>query len=339
MPRAGFYNDNEYRAYPFVYKTTEAVASFAALPANGDIHVVYLTRDTDAKYRWTGSAYSVIELGDPTLPDSCVVDAGIIMGLMSEFDPTQHRVWLASINRAANVFTFTFQTNAPGATSQPLEFTRPVDAAEWLSEQVEAENWEGFLVTGPLTLLAQQMANGDSITFNSVDRVVEPARIQSLVKSYLRSVSIGNYRRTLVTPAAGCETGSDSINAREIVANAAGLQGDLRLKEGYNCRITQTDFNREIRVAAEPGAGAPPANELCSRGGELPIYAGETALDGSQFLSGGPACNETIATINGIGGPNVKIVGGVGISVTTDSNNSAVRIALDKNNLVGNCGA
>jgi hypothetical protein len=339
MPRAGFYNDNEYRAYPFVYKVTDAVPSFAELPSSGNKHMIYLTRDTGAKYRWTGNAYALLDPTAPALPDACILDAGVIMGLMSEFDPTQHSVWLESVSRVADVFTFTFRTDAPGAASQPLTFTRPADASEWLSEQVDAADWEGFFVTGPLTELAAQMPNNTAMTIANVDRVLEPARIQSLVKSYLRSVSLGNYRRTLVTPSSACETSSSAVNVREIVVNAEGLQGDLRLKEGYNCRISQTDFNREIRVAAEVGAGLPPDNELCSRGGELPLYAGEEPPEGSPFLSGGPACDETIATINGMGGPNVTLIGGPGVGVTTDSENFSVRVALDTNSLVGNCGA
>lgn len=339
MPRAGFYNDNEYRDYPFVYKVTDAVPEFAALPASGNIHTLYLTRDTGAKYRWTGSTYTLINPTDPALPDACIVDAGIIMGLMSEFDPTQHNVWLESVSRAADVFTFTFRTDAPGAASQPLTFTRPAAATEWLSEQVFAVDWEGFFVTAPLTTLAAQLANDASWNFTNVDRVLEPARIQSLVKSYLRSVSLGNYRRTMVTPAADCETSDSPTNTREIVVNAQGLQGNLRLKEGYNCRILQTDFNSELRVGAEVGAGAPPDNEICDNGGELPLYEGEAPPPGSQFLSGGPACDETISTINGVGGSNVTLVGGSGVSVTTDSATATVRIAVDNNNLVGNCGA
>lgn len=259
------------------------------------------------------------------------------MGLMSEFDPTQHSVWLESVSRAADVFTFTFRTDAPGAAGQPLMFTRPITATEWLSEQVTAADWEGFFVTGPLAELAEQLSNNTAITLTSAARVLEPARIQSLVKSYLRSVSLGNYRRTLVTPSSACETSSSAVNVREIVVNASGLQGNLRLKEGYNCRITQTDFNNEIRVAAEVGAGVPPDSELCSRGGELPVYGGEEAMAGSKFLSGGPACDETISTINGVGGANVNLVGGSGISITTDDANNIVRVTIDNNNLVGNC--
>lgn len=337
MPRAGFYNDNEYRAYPFVYKPTAAASSFETLPTSGDIYTIYLTRDTDKTYRWLDGAYSEILQTEPKLPDSCVVDAGIIMGLMSEFDPIQHTAWLESVSRDDDVFTFTFRTNAPGAADQPLRVERPADAAEWLSEQIFEENWEGFFVTGPLTALAAQMANGDSWVFTNVDHVFEPARIQSLVKSYLRSISVGNYRRTMVTPPEEWQTSDSPVNVREVVVNAVGLQGDLRLKEGYNCRIFQTDFNRELRVGAAIGVGAPPDNVLCSNGGELPLYEGETAPAGSQFLSGGPACNETISGINGVGGSNITLLGGSGISIVTDPATFTVRVVLDKNKLVGNC--
>lgn len=298
MPRAGFYNDNEYRAYPFVF---------------------------DANFN------------DIVLPNATIVDVSIIMGLMSGFDPTQHSVWLESISRTDDVFTFSFRTDAPGAASQPLTFTRPVDATEWLSEQIEGTNWEGFFVTGPLTDLAAQLDNGDELALTSTNRVLEPARVQSLVKSYLRSVSLGNYKRTMVTPSAVCVDESTATNNREIIVNAEGLQGNLRLKEGYNCRINQTDFDNTLRVAAALGSGLRPDNVLCNNGGELVMYEGETAPPGSKFLSGGPACDETISTINGVGGSDVTFVGGSGIKITVDNETATITVALDKNNLVGNC--
>lgn len=337
MPRAGFYNDNEYRAYPFVYKTVVAVPSFSALPASGSIHSIYLTRDTDNKYRWTGATYALIAPNVSTLPDACIVDAGIIMGLMSEFDATQHRVWLASVSRAADVFTFTFQTNAPGVAAQALVFSRPANATDWLSEQIIAADWEGFFVTGPLTELAQQIENGDSLAFENVDYVLEPARIQSLVKSYLRSISLGNYQRTMVTRSDDCQESNSETTTRAVIVNAENLQGPLRLKEGYNCRIAQADFNNELRVAAERGAGEATDSLLCSNGGELPLYEEEIPPEGSPFLSGGPACSETISTINGLGGSNLKIIGGSGVNVTTDSETATITITRDNNNLVGNC--
>lgn len=303
MPRPGFYNDNEYRAYPFVF-----AAGYADAP----------------------------------LPDSAVVDAGVIMGLQSGYAAAEHSVWLSAVDREGDTFLFTFRTDAPGAAAEPLVFSRQLAAEDWENEYAASDNWEGFLVTGPLTDLAALLAPGDALVLSAEARVLEPARIQSLVRTYLRSVSVGNYSRITVTPSQECR-GSESLDsesltpARTVVVNATNLQGPLELKEGYNCRILQTDYDRQLQIGAQRGNGAPPDAGLCENGSQLPLYEGEPLPEDSPFYSGGPACDEVLLTINGVGGKNVNLLGGAGVSVTSDGPNSTITIALNNNNLVGNC--
>lgn len=297
MPRAGFYNDNEYRAYPFVF---------------------------------TGNQYY-----DCPLPDATIVDAGIVMDLMSGFDPELHNVWLSRVSRAGNTFTFTFHTNAPGAANDPLIFTRDL-ATEWQSEHVTEPEWEGFVVTGPLTALAELLNDGDELVLTNENRRLEPARIQSLVKSYLRSISLGNRARLMYTHP-NDEEGELANQNRPIIVNAANLQGNLRIKPGYNCRVQQVDFSREIRVGVALGDGQKPDEELCDNGGEVRLYPEEPIADDSFFLSGGPSCAEVISTINGVGGANLKFVGGPGVTVVSVPEDHKVIIRLDNNELVGNC--
>lgn len=297
MPRPGFYNDNEYRAYPFVFNANYA-------------------------------SYS--------LPDSAIVDAGIIMGLMSEFEAPSHSVWLSQVARVGDTFSFTLRTDAPAAAAEPLVFTRTLTDEDWQNEYVISDNWEGFLVTGPLAALAELLAPGDTLTLPGNARKLEPARIQSLVQTYLRSVSVGNYSRITATPPEECLE-SETSSERTVVVNAENLQGPLELKEGYNCRILQTDYDRQLQVGAQRGAGAPPDAELCENGSQLPLYEGEPVPEGSKFYSDGPACDEVLMTINGIGGDNINLVGGTGVAVTADAQSHTITIALDSNNLVGNC--
>ena len=100
MPRAGFYNDNEYRAYPFIARL----------------------------------AYS----GLTPCPNSAIVDCGFIMGLDSEYDPEEHVVYLYRVTRLSDTFEFEFRTTAPGAVAYPLIFERAVTTPEWASEFVES---------------------------------------------------------------------------------------------------------------------------------------------------------------------------------------------------------
>ena len=241
MPRPGFYNDNEYRAYPFIYAAPQP------LPA-------------------------------ATLPTSLIVDAGIVMGLDADFDAAVHSVWLASVQLTGGVLRFTLATDAPGALSAALIFSRD-PSGMWETEFVESGTavatapcatepiWEGFLTTGTLTDFVAGLS-GTAITFTKNQYQLEPARIQNLAKSYLRSISVGNFSRTNVPPCNEVNT-----TERPVVLNARCIQGDIRFKEGYNCLITQTDRANELIVSAIKGAGAGSnGDELCANSGELPFF-------------------------------------------------------------------
>lgn len=311
MPRPGFYNDNEYRAYPFVARA---------------------------------------EYAEPGLPDSGIVDCGIIMGIDSQFEHGEHAVWLAGVSRASGAIQFTFNSDAPGTFGVSLVFECPESAQEWVTVFGESESasagpascateprWEGFLVVGPqAALVAWLTENGNAVSFTAQDRVLEPGRIQSLVKSYVRAVNIANLPRVMHSPPAGC--GSPVELETDVVVNAACLQGHLRFKEGANCRIRQIDRTRELVVSAELGAGDADTAELCQHGGELPLYDNEPFDAETGFYSGGPSCKQVISTINGVGGTNVNITGGTGVSVVADAETNTLTIALTQNNVTGNCG-
>lgn len=294
MPRPGFYNDNEYRAYPFVFK-----------PNAGQ-----------------------------TMPESAVVDAGVIMRLDSNFDDKIHTVWLASITRDTGRFYFEFKTDA---APESLRFSRSAGAKEWeieyadSDERTDCENvddpvWEGFLVTGPLKELNEWLSADDTVTFAKDVYQLEPARIQNLNHAYVRSVNVGNYDRIVVP---GCEDKNRVLVAPNVVLNKACMAGDLRFKEGYNCSIRQTTFANEIVIGASLGAGAPVDAELCANGSELALFPDEQLFSGSKFFSGGPACDELIFTINGLGGPAVTLTGGGGINVSTKTD--PPRIVISRN--------
>lgn len=317
MAKPGFYNDNEYRAYPFIAKRPIIAVDACGVP---------------------DSAPNAAAIA---LPNSAIVDAGFIMGLDSEFDEQQHYVYLAKIARTAGQISFEFRTNAPGADSQPILFTRGDSDSEWLAEYAESTPgapdcavepaWDGFLVTGPLSDLLEIIPSPGEIVLTPQDYIIEPGRIQSLIKSYVRTINIGNYARILAKNPDCAEESADEPE-RQIVVNARCMAGDLKLKEGYNCLIQQINRSNTLRV----GVGAttvPPDAELCLYGSELPLFAGESPPDGSKFLSGGPACDEVISTINGIGGPNVQLAGGTGVKIVTTQNENKILIQLAKNAL------
>ena len=91
MPRAGFHNDNEYRAYPFVFNA-----------------------NVSAKF-----------------PNSAIVDCGFVMGIDSEFVAADHSIYLYSVTRTLTEFKFEFKTTAPGAENYPITFICPITAEEF----------------------------------------------------------------------------------------------------------------------------------------------------------------------------------------------------------------
>lgn len=305
MPRTGFYNDNEYRAYPFIHQA----------PAANEL-----------------------------LPTSAIVDAGIVLRLSAlPATATTYTVWLDNIARISAGFFFTFKYSSdvapePGTTLLPLTFFRHDTADDWVIAYEESASaacledpvWSGFLVTGPLTDLREVLAVGATITFLPATHVLEPARIQNLQRSYLRSISIGNYDHMRVPP---CIDPPTEPVERAIVFDESFkcLHSDIRFKEGYNCRITQTDRTKTIDVTAVYGAGEKPTDELCEHGGELPFTAEEATQPTTEFYSGGPKCAELITTINGIAGPTVTLISGAGINIVTDDAVNSLTIELNLN--------
>jgi hypothetical protein len=292
MPAPGFYNDNEYRAYPFIY---------------------------------------VKKQRDPILPNSAVVDMSITLGLTAlEGRDVNYSVWLDTIHRGPSGFTFTFKygydDSAPAA--QALVFFRRDTEDQWAIEYADSAApanvgvnvcntlpvWSGFIVTGPLTDLRAAVAVDDTLTFGRNAYQLEPARIQDLHKSYLRSITLGNYERTRI-PA--CDSTAPDVPVRNVIRSASCMVGDIRFKAGYNCEINQVDRDNQIIISAVAGGGAPVDSALCANGSEIPLFAGETLPPDSKFFSGGPACDELITTINGLAGTTINFVGGNGVTIST----------------------
>lgn len=319
MPRAGFYNDNEYRQYPFVFAKPDS------------------------------------------LPTDLIVDCGFIMGLDSGFDAAEHFVYLHQIRKTSTQIECEFRTTAPNAANSAIVFKRDFDAEEWSTEFAAAAVadkpcaaeplWEGFMVSGVMATTVNLLPVNGSIDFVTTapfaaNRAVEPARVQSLVKTYLRSVSLGNYPRVIAPACVDGEPGVVAPSA-EIIVNATCLKGNIRFKPGFNCAIRQSDPANRITIAAQKGAntGDDPAGELCQYGSEIKLYASEqppiinVATNArSKFLSGGPACDEVITGINGLGAPDVKIVGGAGIQVVVDPDNDhTIKLKIATNLLTENC--
>ena len=85
MGAPGFYNDNEFRAYPFIEEQdVVTVSSSSSLSAS------------------SGSV--------GRLPETSVVDAGFVMGIDSGYLEHLHIVYLEEVSRSGTTVTFKFRT-------------------------------------------------------------------------------------------------------------------------------------------------------------------------------------------------------------------------------------
>lgn len=184
----------------------------------------------------------------------------------------------------------------------------------------------GYLVTGRLDALLALLP-GDGVLTRAADdaAVVEPALVRSLAGGYVDSLNLANVDRTRASAPAGCDPtdwGFPVGGGRTYVA-ARCLRGDIRLKPGYNSVVRAEADDNRLTLGAAVGAGEGPACE------EVPLFGGEAPPPGSDYLSGGPACNAVLRSINGSGGRFASVVGGQGVRVSADPENHAVVVDVN----------
>lgn len=294
MPGLPFLNDNANRHYPFVDE--------------GPLEMVY-------------SGGGTVEL-----PQDAIVEFIAIAGLDAGFLEDEHRIYLQEIRRSGDRFYYTFRSDAPGLIGLDLVFCRELldpefgtdvsrmqvtDAPASLSGSLSpsCDNdylLEAWLTTGQLGSLAAILATGESLRRVDGAVWVEPAQIQSLYGGFLRAVNLANKDRTKVQPAEGCGSLPGPLG---YIPETTCIAGDIRWKPGYNCAIRQSTVNNSITILGNIGGGA---GEPCE---EIQLFEDEESPDGGQLLTGGPACNELVKTINGIPGPVVRFLDGTGVRV------------------------
>jgi hypothetical protein len=323
MPRPNFFNDNVNRTFPFQWKTAGV-----GTPASGSVTML-------------------------ELPDDFVADCGFIVGPESGFVEGIHTVFLYKISRVSSTqVDFEFRCDAPNLADSPLIFSRESSEAIYSTSYAESDNpnpfpssqslslsesilspecgepyWSGYLVTGRLESVFSLLGVGDTITRTSTNEaVVEPALIQNMDQSQLVSVSLGNADRTRDKwDSINCAPNQWPFPTGEIFISSDCLQGDIRLRAGYNTVIRQNKITNTIEFAAVEGAGE---GQPC---GEIKLFPEEQPpIDSTNgLLDGDFRCNDTLRTINGIQGPKLTLYGGVGVSVLPDPSNNRVIVDIN----------
>jgi hypothetical protein len=317
MAHAGWFNENGQRSYPFLAGTVDNPLSAS-----------------DSVQR---------------LPRSLVLDAQFILGINTEYDAREHFLWLDSIERDGAELTLVIKSDAEAL--EPLTITMAVTASDEI-QVVQAVSvftrynlacaedfaWEGFLTFGAFSEASLDAWIGDGDTLSGEDQATqfEPATVRTLFKSYARSLNVANARRTHAQADEGCEPLAwpddeerpedwpEELGTPPTTINAECLDGHVRFHEGYNAAIEVNASANEIIISARPGSGA--GETQCD---PIILFDDEEPPATRSTLDGGLRCAEVFRSINGVGGPNVPISGGAGVTVTGVPDDSKVIVAID----------
>lgn len=322
MARPNFFNDNENRSFPFVHKTVGV-----RTPASGPVTML-------------------------ELPDDFIVDCGFILGPESGFIEGEHSVFLYKITKLTeSIFSFEFRSDAPTISQEPLIFYRNGNDSKYITEFVESDVpitvitsqsesisiindvpcgepfWSGYLVTGDMESVSSRLTNiGDYITTNGTGQaVVEPALIQNLNNNQLVSINIANEDRTRALRPSECDPFSWSFNTGSNFVDYTCLQGDIKLKPGYNLSLTQNASTNTIQFAPviNAGLGTPCSEVKLFDAEQPPTNATNSLLEGDFY------CNEAVRTINGVQGPAINFFAGNGVAITGDQVNNKINVDVN----------
>ena len=306
MPEPNWYNDNANRAFPFEYGTVGV-----SVPSTGAVTMLQL-------------------------PDDFIVDCGFTIGPSAAFVEGTDYVYLQRIYRIGSDVYFEFKTTEADMTNFPLTFIRSIADDEYSLEYLDSDQpveqgsqasisdsegtacrlpfWSGYLVTGDMASIAARLSDGGDITRSVGNSVVEPALVDNMSSSIVNSFELANTDRTRITAAAGCDDPTWDFETGIVYENARCVQGDVKLKAGYNVSTSITLSSNTITFSPTLNAGE---GEVCS---VVKLFPTETPPVGSVngLLEGGLTCDEVLRCINGVAGPNFQIVGGQGVSVTPD---------------------
>lgn len=275
-------------------------------------------------------------LGENNPARTLVVDAGFVMGAKSRFGSGTNIVQLVAVRRSGSFFYLDFVSDAPELFGVLLTFSRSISDDDFATEFVDSGTaglsassdsksgsqshsdsistrlcdeplWSGFVVTGRMSKFLEILPTDGTLSYLAK---VEPGLIQNLSAAYVSQISVANVDRTTISAAPGCDGPPDSTD--EILhVNATCIIGDVVFVPGFNTTVTQNLTDNSITLGAVVGAGA---GEPCE---PVKTYPQETVPSDSSLLEGGPKCNETLRSVNGVGGPLLTLIAGNGITITS----------------------
>jgi len=267
------------------------------------------------------------------IPRQGIADAGFVIGPLGTFDPEQDGVFLRSITIYASGaidFDFRCDTAAMAGYRWLFSFTELADfgctvkvAVTEVATGVEYPGLGyGYLTLGDPDALRLLLG-----TYYVDNIYVEQARLQSLVGVRAWNVNLANKARPCPEPC--CDPSSSWTTDTEAYSAHEGLEGEIILIEGYNCKLAVNPADNSIEIGAEGGRGE---GYPCE---DILITSSGIQVTGSDNCDGEETCDGFVKSINGMQVTDgaLKIVGLGGVEYTKDISGNKLTITPDDNRL------
>lgn len=278
-------------------------------------------------------------IGGGFLPRQGLADAGFMFGAGSGFVAAQHNVYLFEVTVTLLDVVFDFRSDAPGLSGFRWLFSFPVTGTLGCSAYVgvtpivggleDTQLGYGYVNIGELTDLVGLGVGTYTLVMGAR---VEPALLQSLVDTFVSSITVADDPRTCPPECCADSSSSSSSFSSSSFSDAGGaleafpvggpLVGDVKLIEGYNCQLTTNQVLNAIVINAGVGLGA---GQPCHD-----IVVDHTGLRLDDCVT----CDSFIKSINGVTSPSGELFlsGGNGFTVVAfpDQHKLVVKVTVTK---------
>lgn len=248
----------------------------------------FYNQNAHRSYPLKGGADSAYTFGALTVPDSVLLDVGIMVGLRAAYDE-HYRVKLSTVTKAGTTITLAFETELADAT-----FYVAADVGDAFGTVHQIDAVEGseygwmFAAVGDLSALA---SFGDATYSADGNYYVEEGLVQSLHDSYVRTLNLAVAPYSAWGPPAACGGSTGTAPESRNILVQPDLTGSLKFRAGYNASVSIVGEANAVEIGADAGGGA---GEPCGR-----IVAeeyGRSSASSNTYLE----CADVMNTINGI---------------------------------------
>lgn len=289
-----------------------------------------------------------------------VVDAGFMLGIDNYFQAAYDKVVLWRMTKTATSIRYLFRAlyaDTGLLSCHEWDFTFDLTAAFGTTNYTDAYDTD-TLVENPdwgtafLTIgdLEQVSALPDLDIAYSPELEVEPATLQVLRRSFVRSINLANRLRlcpdesdpdipdsSSSSSSTSSESGSivppvcedvqeddpeaDAIDIRTVYPTKRGMTGEIAFKPGYNATIRTLENLNQLLFGASDGAGE---GQICT---DLRINLNGIREDVCQ------SCGDLVYMINGAGleSDQLQLVGGPGVVIEPKPAENRIVITIEEN--------